>query len=299
MDEVRRFSRIQPGRAELRALVEWAVVIAAIALQERMLPWWTLPLTLLVIASRQHAMLVVMHDAAHYRASESRLWNEIFGEMLAWPMLVSMRGYRRHHAKHHLHENLNTERDPDIERKLRRAPQNWTFPMPIGRLLVLLFRDVTLLNTHEYVWEAKDSKNLERRKDGSVAYGVGRLFFFIALVTAVTLAHGWRVYALYWVLPSFTFLKAILRIRSVADHFGVSNDGDVFTRTRTIEAPLWERVLLAPAGIGVHGPHHAYASIPYYRLKDAHRALMAVPEYRERAIVSRSYFAAVTEELCP
>jgi fatty acid desaturase len=299
IDDIRRLSRIQPGRAQLRAVVEWALVIAIVYVQHTQLPLFTLPLSLLLIASRQHAMLVLMHDAAHYRAAESRLANEIFGEALAWPMLISMRGYRRHHQKHHQQDALNTVDDPDFERKLRRAPENWRFPMPRARLVTLLLRDVLLLSTHEYVWEAKDAGNLKRREGGSVAYGVGRLAFFLALVTTVSLLGAWKIYLLYWVLPSFTFLKAILRIRSLADHFAVKDAAGAFARTRTIVAPLWERVLLAPAGIGIHGPHHAYASIPYYRLADAHAALMSSPAYREEAVVSRSYFRALTEELCP
>ena len=46
---------------------------------------------------------------------------------------------------------------------------------------------------------------------------------------------GWRLYAMYWLLPSLTVLKAILRIRAIADHFGLEREHQP---TRTIVAPF-------------------------------------------------------------
>ncbi len=296
MSQVRQLSVIQPGRAEARALLEWLAIALLVFAQVHLLAFWTYPLVALLIASRQHALLVLMHEAAHYRISRSRRWNDLFGEAVCWPLFVSMRGYRRHHIKHHVAEALNTADDPDFERKQRRAPKDWTFPMPRRHLARLLLRDVTLLNTHEYLAEAEDAGNAE---GASRAYNAARLGFVFIYLGAITWLGGWRLFALYWLLPMLTWLKAILRLRSIADHFAVRTERGAFAQTRTIVAPWWERFLLAPAAIGVHGPHHAYASIPYYRLRRAHEALMQIPDYQRTAVISPSYRQAVLVELCP
>ena len=282
----------------MRALFEWAIVLVAATTQHLWLSLWWLPLTALLIASRQHAMLVLMHDAAHFRAARSRLANDLFGDALAWPLLLSMRGYRRHHNKHHVADALNTDGDPDFERKQRRAPQNWTFPMRRSQLVALLIRDVLMLNTHESIYEGIDAKNIEGV--ASPHYNAARGLFYVALFSALTLTGTWRWYLLYWVLPSFTWLKAILRLRSLADHFALPpapGAPRALAQTRTIVAPWWERLVLAPAHISVHGPHHAYSSVPYYHLREAHEAMLAAPGYR--ATVSPSYWHAFTHELAP
>ena len=291
---LRQLSTVTPGRAQLRAALEVAVIIALVTVQERWLAWPTAPFVALLIASRQHALLVLMHDAAHYRAARTRWVNELFGEALGFSLFVSMRGYRRHHHKHHVAEALNTTADPDFERKLRRAPADWSFPMPRRHLVRLLVRDVLLLNTKEYVYEAEDAKNLEA---GDRAYHAIRLLLALATFAVITLTSGWRVYLLYWILPAFTWLKAILRLRSVSDHFGLKDGEGAVGRTRTILAPWWERLLIAPMNIGVHGPHHAFTAVPYYRLRALHEKLMQDERYRQTCTVSPSYFATVTREL--
>ncbi len=288
--EVRRLSVIARGRAVLRVVAEWAVIVALIVVQERYLSYWFYPLTALLIASRQNAMTVVMHDAAHYRAARVRWVNELLGEALAWPLLLSMRGYRHHHLLHHRQETLNTMDDPNYARKMERAPQNWTLPMPRQRLLMLLIGDLTLLNSYELFNQSTDVK-----AKPNPLYNTAYFAFTLMLAGALTLVHGWRVYLLYWLLPSFTFLKAMLRIRSLADHFGVKAGRHPLSQSRTILSPWWERLLLAPASIGLHGPHHAFASLPYYRLREAHAAMAKVPEYAQVAVVAPSYLQALEE----
>lgn len=45
------------------------------------------------------------------------------------------------------------------------------------------------------------------------------------------------------------------------------------------------RYAVLPWGMDYHLPHHVMASVPHYRLKELHDALMQVPEYREKAML--------------
>lgn len=49
------------------------------------------------------------------------------------------------------------------------------------------------------------------------------------------------------------------------------------------------RYAVLPWGMDYHLPHHVMASVPHYRLKELHDALMQVPEYREKAMLVEGY----------
>lgn len=288
-------SRISVGRTPLRAGVELsAIALLAVGL-ELTRAWWAYPLVALLIASRQHALLVLMHDCAHFRATRTRWLNVLLGELLAWPFLMSMRGYQRHHQRHHLEGNLNTLADPDYARLVR---SGWRFPMSRGRLVRQLAGDVLLLNTPELLREARDARNNVVESREELLWLLARVAFLLCTAGVLTLAGGGRLYLLYWLLPSLSFLKAILRLRAMVDHFGLPARPTV-APTRTVLAPWWERLLLAPCNIGIHHVHHAHASLPYYRLREAHERLWRSSEYRARVQVSPSYRHALLVECCP
>jgi fatty acid desaturase len=88
-------------------------------------------------------------------------------------------------------------------------------------------------------------------------------------------------------------------VRGVAEHFGGIEDHheDLLQMTRHIEANWIERLLIAPNYIHVHIGHHLYPSVPFYRLRELQRLLMANPEYARRAHVTRGYIAFLGELL--
>src|ERR1700682_3522960 len=77
---IQRLTRRSAWRATLAVLEDFAVIAAAIALA---LAYWPNPLVLFVsiilIGSRQHALFVISHDAAHYLLYERRGLNDLVG----------------------------------------------------------------------------------------------------------------------------------------------------------------------------------------------------------------------------
>jgi hypothetical protein len=67
---------------------------------------------------------------------------------------------------------------------------------------------------------------------------------------------------------TLTWLKMILRIRSIAEHYSVKND-HVLNRTRTTLPSLFEKMFIAPKNINYHLEHHLYPSVPFFRLPPA------------------------------
>jgi hypothetical protein len=62
------------------------------------------------------------------------------------------------------------------------------------------------------------------------------------------------------------------------------------TNSRTFLVGRLIRLAVFPMGQDYHLPHHLYATVPHYRLKKLHAALMDYPEYREQAVVVEGYF---------
>jgi len=110
------------------ALLDWAVMIAAMV----QAGLWHNPagyvLAILIIGNRQHGLALLGHDGTHCTLSHNRAVNETLTNLLAWwPLLLTNGGYRALHTDHHRH--LSTDRDPEIVHKKSRArPIIWALP---------------------------------------------------------------------------------------------------------------------------------------------------------------------------
>src|SRR5262245_40001051 len=88
--KIRALSRLRTSRGFLAIGCDWLVILACFLLAI----WWPHWLTWLaagiVIATRQHALGVLMHDAAHFRLSRSHAWNDRWSNwLLAYPLLTT------------------------------------------------------------------------------------------------------------------------------------------------------------------------------------------------------------------
>jgi len=121
------------------------------------------------------------------------------------------------------------------------------------------------------------------------AISVMRLTFatlLYATLAFLALAYGRFVYyyfLLLWVLPIFTSFSLYMMLRQVVQHS--NGDRGWLTNTRVFLVNLLVRDSILPYGQDYHLPHHLYATVPHYRLKDLHELLMGYREYREEAVV--------------
>src|SRR5208282_6527815 len=142
-EELRELSTVKPALACIHVVAEWGLIVATIYICQRFWHPMLYVFAVAFIASRQHALLVLMHDGVHYRLLRNRRLNDWMSEvMLAWPHFVSARQYRKNHFAHHRY--LNTAQDPDLKR--RKGDPRWIFPQAIPDLAKTLLRDVSGLN---------------------------------------------------------------------------------------------------------------------------------------------------------
>jgi len=291
--DLKRLSVLQPWRTALAITVDWAVIILAIVICEWTDSWWPYLPAVLVIAGRQHALAVLLHDFGHFRFVSSKFVSEWTADLfIAWPLLATLEGYRRNHLGHHRY--LNTDKDPDWKIKL--GSREFTFPQEMRFAILNLAGYLVGVSTVRDFRKALIRMRADERS--TPRYMALRISFYVVAATLLTVTGTWTGFLLYWVVPYMTFFFMFMYIRSVADHFGSTMDySHDLTGTRTVMPYFWERWFFSPHNINYHIEHHLYASVPYYRLPELSRILMSHPEYAARAHVTRGFVTGLWNEI--
>ena len=114
------------------------------------------------------------------------------------------------------------------------------------------------------------------------------VFTSLTILTKLTGAPAVGYYVILWLVPLFTSFAFFMILRQIVQH---GNGGRGWlTNTRTFLVGSLIRFSVFPMGQDYHLPHHLYATVPHYRLKHLHAALMEFEEYRKEAVVVQGYF---------
>jgi fatty acid desaturase len=287
----RRFS--QPGLwLWLRAVAtEWAIIGLTMWICNRWPKWWLWVIGVFVIGTRQHALGIMAHEGVHYLVTRDKFWNDLLANWLAaYSLTYPVEGYRTNHLIHH--RWLDTPEDPE-RAGIDHYPEDWTYPMPKRRFLLMLLRDVLGVYTwrtrklYNYIWVIPTGKLPHILKVG----------FFHALVFTIAFMTGYIwTYLLLWLFPLFTIALLCFRLRTAAEHSAIipqrrytMTEVDTIRTTRTTFGCPITGFLLAPYNMSYHIEHHLYPSVPVFRLKALHRELMRKPEFARRARVTTSF----------
>lgn len=292
---LRALSRLDPARALGAVAAEWTVIALAIALATAVHHPLVTLLAIVVIGARQHALLIIAHDASHFRFLPDRRWNDLLGNLfLSWPTFVSVQGFRHFHGSHH--RFLAAEGDGNRElwgtHDARGAlTAEWRYPRsPAGLALKVLRRAAFLTGGW---W-------LLRGLVGGFAYDMStfdralRAAWMLAVAALITAAHAWWGFFVFWVVPYCTVHVAVQYVRLICEHSNLAADGP-YTLTRTTVPTALERWLILPRNVGYHLEHHWYPSVPFYRLDALHEALCEDPGFREHARISPSVLASLRD----
>ncbi len=114
------------------------------------------------------------------------------------------------------------------------------------------------------------------------------LFSALAWITLLT-GHWAAVYYLVlWLIPSLTSFSFFMILRQLVQHGNA--DRGWLTNTRIFFVSRLIHFAVFPMGQDYHLPHHLYATVPHYRLRQLHELLLQYPEYREQAVIVEGYF---------
>lgn len=305
---LQELTRRSAWRATAAIAHDVAVLAAAIGAA---LWFWPNPavivLAVLVIGTRQHALFVIAHDAAHYLLFENRKINDFAGRGCAMVQGLSMCTYRVIHRLHH--NNLYGELDPD-------TALHGGYPRGKAYLVKKLLKDLsgfTAWKTYAYFLGGAPALNTQTNvalrplddtsaKLKSEARSDRNLV--IAFHIAALLLFAWSgylvQYLVLWVLPLVTVVQAILRLRAIAEHGATTDFSSPLTAARTNLGPAWLRWALFPHNVNYHVEHHLYASVPQHNLPALHRAMVNQGLLQNAEVVSfRVTLAKIFAERAP
>lgn len=231
---------------------------------------FTLPVILLsmfILATRQHALYMLYHDAVHGLIARERRVNDlIINLFVGIPQLIPVQWYRRFHISHHA--SFGTPSDPEQLLLFRWQPWNYR-ALPWPRFVLQLAGDLLLVNMIlggiALLYEQHKTDSRLRLP------GMEMTFETIALAVCFVLLLGlWFWYdpdsflrfSLLWFGTLFTLTNALQKIRSFAEHGPIGCDRPV----NSWRPGLIGRLIFWPYNINYHREHHDHPDVPWHML---------------------------------
>ncbi len=259
--DLRRIPSVLNGLSVVSAYAQTlAIIVAAVWIGQ----WWAYVLAFLLMG-RAHAQLAaLMHEAAHRLLFRNKAANDWVGRwVLGYPSFSPVDQYRRAHMAHH-REEFGPE-EPDLALYVG-------YPIPADSFRRKLWRDATGQTGWKLLkglFRATRSADAGTRRAARAIIGVQ-----LGLAAVSALAGYPLVYWLLWFVPYLTVWRVINRLRSIAEHGGMTRSSDRRQTTHSVRQHPLSRFILVPFWIGWHLAHHCDSGIPMRNLPRYHRELV-------------------------
>ena len=286
---LRALSRLSFIKVLTAIIFDWGLIFLLAFLQLNYLSYYFYPIVLIIIATRQHALGIVLHDASHFRLLPNHFWNDLIADfLLAFPLNLTIFGYRREHFAHHKFSGMPN--DPDL---IRLSSPHYQKDKTTRYLILKM----VLLSTGFYIVREFYEMGIKYQLSTKVPMKVNfsRIGFWAVMITIISLKHFWLSVLLFWFIPMSTVLMSIVFIRLKAEHDRIPNNK--LLNTRTI-IPTWiERFFISQHNVHFHLDHHLYPSVPFYQLNKLHQELLKNERYKKDAHISKGYFDEFWKEI--
>lgn len=248
----------------LGALVfECALITATIGYCITNLSFVTGFIGFIVLSTRQHALLMLYHDAVHGLIAKKLQLNDIIINLLVGiPVLLPVEVFRELHLKHH--RQLGNDNDP--ERTILFHDQYWQYrALPLTQLLKQVAADLLPINAVKTIvaWN-RESQKIKLNRMTWLAIGIW--IVGLAAAMSVSIVMTLQVIA-FWLIPLFTLTNLLQKIRSFAEHGGATDyTGQNHEWTYSWKVGWLGRLTIWPYNINRHREHHSKPNLPWHQL---------------------------------
>lgn len=275
-DELKSLGTLSPWHSLTDLFLAWATIGSALYLCHESL--WFVPLALPLIASRLHALTVLMHDGSHYLLHPHETVNNLLSDLFcAYPLMLSTEVYRKTHWKHH--QFTQTPRDPNYV--IMQEEKNWHYPKPLEEAKALLWKDVFLLGLRDHLVILKTWQVLPNWKETAPHEKFLFPLFLAVVGSGVYVTGAWKEFLIFQ--AGAMLINPLARLRAMSEHAHYEAQGQdrihKLEDTPTINAGELERFFISPFNTNRHLEHHLYPTIPYYNLEKAHHCLKGTATY--------------------
>ncbi|CAG9264530.1 fatty acid desaturase family protein [Burkholderia cepacia] len=252
-------------RTAAALLLEWLCIVVALRVALSVGHWGGYLVAAVIVATRQHALFILYHDATHYHLTRRRFANDFLINLaIGVPGLVPIEFYRPLHLAHHRH--VGTADDP--ERNYLYHAQPWKFePLDTLPLIRQLLGDLFVVNM------VKNMRAYRRANGRGAPMSLPLLaaistwgILLVPLVHACTVRELLTLAAL-WFVPLVTIGALVQKIRSIAEHSGgpgVTAGWNDWTYSWRVG--LLGRFFIWPYNINYHQQHHREPGVAWHRL---------------------------------
>lgn len=255
-DQYRKISNTRNVVTVAGALTQtFGVVIAASVINT----WWAYLIAFLLMG-RGHALLnILAHEAAHRILFTKTPLNDFVGRwLLAYPSYQAMLAYRRAHFAHHRDEMGPNEPDMSFYAGYPITKASWH-----RKLRRDMFGNSAKKNFAALLRAAK-----AKRTEALQIVGL----HIVAL--GVTIALGRPFAYIIWIASWSSLWRVSNRLRSVAEHGGMTRSKDRRMTSHVIKQSYTARFCIAPYNTGWHLAHHADMAVPWRNLPRFHDELV-------------------------
>lgn len=267
------------------ALEEWAMIVA-IGISLTLLPWWMIPVAVVVLAGRYHALGVVLHDAAHTVGRFRFTRHAVLELLCGLPIGTTLPAMRYHHLRHH------RENGGDADPYFKHGNQTlvwwtlhtlrgvllypfWVLRAPVG-VIALAIPAVRRFYARVFLQDRTDRDFRESREVLVCATSeLRQLVFQLAVVPAYVM---WpQVMVTVHFLPVIVAGVLSARRLLIEHHYDeASGTGAhaVLSSTRDNHLGWLGAIALAPRNVGYHVVHHLHpraSLLALPRLRDWYR----------------------------
>ncbi len=237
-----------------------AVVIGGAVWLDR---WWSYAVAFLLMGPLYTRFAILMHEAAHKLLFTDKRVNDWVGTWLvATPTWTPIGRYRRGHFAHH-REEFGPD-DPDLA-------FYGGYPCDRRALARRLVRDAVGISGWKNFRPLLRSVRLPAyRRVSLTILAVQAVLWTVLWVTT----GRWWVYPVLWWLPWMTQWRVLNRLRSVAEHGGLTTSPDRRATTHNVRQGWLARFWLVPYHSGWHLAHHVDMGVPWRNLPRYHEELV-------------------------
>jgi fatty acid desaturase len=255
--------QIANGKNLITCLVALLAPIGVVAAVAVLSTWWAVVLAVPVMATLQLRMYIIHHEAAHRLLFSNRRLNDIVGiNVMGWlPLGTGNHGYRRVHTAHHRDEFGPNEPDFLLYS---------FYPISRSSFLRKLRRDIGGLSA----WRVLKPRLVGLFASGRRIPGIRLLAMQIAVFGVFFVTGVPWLYLWLWVMPFLTWYQVINRLRSVAEHGGLTRSDDRRETTHIVTPGVLTRIFIAPLNVAYHLPHHVDSGVPFRNLPKLQQILI-------------------------
>ncbi len=254
-------------RSNARGALQLGSHLGAIAVSGALLwqlwgSWWAVPIFML------HGVLINFlyagqHELSHGTVFKARWPNMVFGRLIGFAMIFPRDFDWIQHSAHH-----QWTQDWEKDGELVREPYNL-------RSYMLWVSGVTYWITR--VWRVLRFacgvvlEPYVRPDQHALVIREGRwhLAGYLLLAALSVVFQTWAAVIL-WLAP-MVVMKPVHQLQNTIEHLGLSHEPDIFRNTRTTRTNALMRWLCWQ--MPYHTAHHAFPSVPFWRLKELDREL--------------------------